>query len=67
MGFKYYNYAGRHRRPSPSQIASKLGLDEKTVRLRTRRMERERFIEYYQAIPNLRLFGRPLAVSVPLY
>jgi len=38
-----------------------LGLDEKTVRLRIRKMEREGFIQYYQAIPNLRLLGQSLA------
>jgi DNA-binding Lrp family transcriptional regulator len=60
MGYKYYGYTGRSRRPSPKEIGKKLGVDEKTVRLRTRKMEREGFIQYYQAIPNLRLFGRPL-------
>jgi DNA-binding Lrp family transcriptional regulator len=60
MGYKYYGYTGRSRRPSPKEIGVKLGVDEKTVRLRTRKMEREGFIRYYQAIPNLGLFGRPL-------
>jgi DNA-binding Lrp family transcriptional regulator len=61
MSFKYFDYAGKNRRPSPTQIGEKLGIDEKTVRLRTRRMERDGFIQYYQAVPNLSLFNRPLA------
>ena len=60
MGYKYYGYTGKSRRPSPKEIARKLGVDEKTVRLRTRKMERDGFIQYYQAIPNPSLFGRPL-------
>jgi DNA-binding Lrp family transcriptional regulator len=60
MGYKYYGYTGKSRRPSPKEIGMKLGVDEKTVRLRTRKMEREGFIRYYQAIPNPSLFGRPL-------
>ncbi len=64
MGFKYYNYTGKSRRPSPKEIGKKLGLDEKTVRSRTRRMEREGFIQYYQAIPNPSLFHLPLLCTV---
>ncbi len=45
------------RRPSPSGIARRLRLDEKTVRNRVRRMEREGFIKYYQAVPSPALFG----------
>lgn len=58
MSFKYLDYnafSGRH--VSPSRIGEKLGLDEKTVRRRIRKMEDEGFIKYYQAIPNLGLFG----------
>lgn len=44
-------------RPSPSQVGRRLDLDEKTVRSRIRRMEREGFIKYYQAAPALSLFG----------
>ena len=61
MSFKYFDYPGKNRRPSPKQIGSKLGLDERTVRVRTRRMEHEGFIQYYQTIPNLCLFKRPVA------
>lgn len=61
MGFKYFSYRGKNRRPSPKEIARKLGLDEKTVRSRTKKMEREGFIQYYQAIPNPFLFGLPFA------
>jgi DNA-binding Lrp family transcriptional regulator len=60
MGFKYYGYTGKSRRPSPSEIGRKLGVDEKTVRLRTRKMESVGFIQYYQGIPNPALFGRAL-------
>ena len=61
MSFKYFDYPGKNRRPSPRLIGSKLGLDERTVRIRTRRMEHEGFIQYYQTIPNLCLFDRPVA------
>ncbi len=58
MGFKYTDYsASTERRISPSEIGRKLHLDEKTVRLRVKRMEDEGFIKYYQVIPNLGLFG----------
>src|SRR5690348_10301136 len=61
MSFKYFDYPGKHRRASPKEIGLKLGIDERTVRLRTSKMEKEGFIQYYQTIPNLRLFGQPLA------
>src|SRR3989442_573118 len=61
MSFKYFDYSGGKRRPSSKGIGEKLGLDERTVRLRIRKMEREGFIRYYQTIPNLRLLGQPLA------
>ncbi len=60
MSFKYFDYAGTRRHPSPKEIGAKLGVDERTVRARTSRMEREGFIQYYQTIPNLQLFNRPL-------
>lgn len=61
MSFKYFDYPGQQRRPSPKAIGAKLGIDERTVRLRTKKMERDGFIQYYQTIPNLRLFDKPLA------
>ena len=48
-------FAERH--TSPAGIARKLGLDEKTVRLRVKKMEEAGFIKYYQATPDLGLFG----------
>jgi len=60
MGFKFYNYTGKNRRPSPKEIGAKLGLDEKSVWTRVKRMEKEGFIQSYQAIPNPILFGLPL-------
>lgn len=42
---------------SPAGIAKKLGLDEKTVRLRVKKMEQGGFIKYYQVTPELALFG----------
>jgi len=45
------------RQASPSIIGKRLKLDEKTVRLRVKKMEDEGFIKYYQAVPNLALFG----------
>ena len=44
------------RRVSPLAIGRKLGLDEKTVRTRVKKMEDEGFIKYYQAMPSLALF-----------
>jgi len=48
-------FAERHL--SPAGIAKKLGLDEKTVRLRLKKMEEAGFIKYYQVTPELALFG----------
>ena len=48
-------FAERHL--SPAGIAKKLGLDEKTVRLRVKKMEEAGFIKYYQLTPELALFG----------
>jgi len=45
------------RAPSPAEIGKTLSMDEKTVRLRVRRMEESGFIKYYQATPELALFG----------
>ena len=45
------------RRPSSADLGKKLGLDKKTVRVRVNRMEDSGFIKYYQATPNLSLFG----------
>src|SRR5712692_9554228 len=42
---------------SPSGIGRSLGLDEKTVRVRIKRMEQDGFIKKYQAIPSFVLFG----------
>ena len=42
---------------SPSGIGKSLGLDEKTVRVRIKRMEQDGFIKNYQAIPSFALFG----------
>ncbi len=58
MAFKYTGYrAFAERRISPTEIGRNLGLDEKTVRLRVKKMEDEGFIKYYQALPNLSLLG----------
>lgn len=58
ISYRYMNYGsyvGRH--ISPREIADKLGVSERTVRLRIRGMEKSGFIKYYQAVPNLKLFG----------
>jgi DNA-binding Lrp family transcriptional regulator len=58
MAFKYLDYSAFERRhASPLEIGRKLGLDEKTVRSRIRKMEEDGFIKYYQAVPNFSLFG----------
>ncbi len=53
-GLDYGSFTDR--RVSPLAIGRKLGLDEKTVRVRVKKMEDDGFIKYYQAIPNLSLF-----------
>ncbi|MCI4330351.1 MAG: winged helix-turn-helix transcriptional regulator [Thermoplasmata archaeon] len=45
------------RPPGIRRLAHGLGLDEKTVRLRLRRLEEEGFLKYYQAVPDLGLLG----------
>lgn len=58
MAFKGLDYDSfTDRRVSPLAIGRKLGLDEKTVRVRVKKMEDDGFIKYYQAVPNLALFG----------
>lgn len=58
MGFKYAEYSRFvSRRISPTEIGRKLGISEKTIRLRIKGMEEEGFVKYYQAVPNLALFG----------
>jgi DNA-binding Lrp family transcriptional regulator len=51
----YQEFEERH--PSAADLGKKLGLDKKTVRVRVNRMEESGFIKYYQARPNLALFG----------
>ncbi len=51
----YEEFEKRH--PSAADLGKKLGLDKKTVRTRVNRMEESGFIKYYQAMPNLGLFG----------
>ena len=48
------------RRVSPAEIGRKVGLDEKTVRVRVKKMEEDGFIKYYQVMPNLGLLGLTL-------
>jgi DNA-binding Lrp family transcriptional regulator len=58
MAFKYLDYSAFEKRHiSPLKIGRKLGIDEKTVRIRVQKMEDEGFIKYYEAIPNFSLFG----------
>jgi DNA-binding Lrp family transcriptional regulator len=57
MAFKDLSYnAFAERHVSPSSIGKKLRLDEKTVRVRIKKMEDDGFIKYYQATPSLALF-----------
>jgi DNA-binding Lrp family transcriptional regulator len=53
-GLDYDSFTDR--RVSPLTIGRKLRLDEKTVRLRVKKMEDDGFIKYYQAMPSLILF-----------
>ncbi len=58
MAFKGLDYESfTDRRVSPLAICRKLGLDEKTVRVRVKKMEDDGFIKYYQAMPSLALFN----------
>ena len=58
MAFADPNYEEfEERHPSAADLGRKLGLDKKTVRVRVNRMEESGFIKYYQATPNLGLFG----------
>lgn len=67
MAFKGLDYDSfTDRRVSPLAIGRKLALDEKTVRVRVQRMEVEGFIKYYQAVPNLALFGMKVVSSYRL-
>jgi DNA-binding Lrp family transcriptional regulator len=57
IAFKGLDYDSfTDRRVSPLAIGRKLGIDEKTVRVRVKKMEDDGFIKYYQAMPNLALF-----------
>ena len=57
IAFKGLDYDSfTDRRVSPLAIGKKLGLDEKTVRTRIKKMEDDGFIKYYQAMPSLALF-----------
>ncbi len=51
----YEEFEERH--PSAADLGKKLSLDKKTVSVRVNRMEESGFIKYYQATPNLALFG----------
>ena len=53
-GLDYDSFTDR--RVSPLAIGRKLGLDEKTVRVRVKKMEDTGFIKYYQAMPSLAFF-----------
>lgn len=58
MAFNNSGYnAYSKRQVSSADIGKKLGLDEKTVRTRVKKMERSGFIKYYQVVPNLAIFG----------
>jgi DNA-binding Lrp family transcriptional regulator len=57
IAFKGLDYDSfTDRRVSPLAIGRKLGLDEKTVRVRIKKMEDDGFIKYYQAMSSLALF-----------
>jgi DNA-binding Lrp family transcriptional regulator len=57
IAFKGLDYDSfRDRRVSPLAIGRKLRIDEKTVRLRVKKMEDDGFIKYYQVMPRLTLF-----------
>src|ERR1700680_1847655 len=47
----------RDRQVSSSAIGKAVGLDEKTVRVRIKKMEEDGFIKHYQVVPSLSLLG----------
>lgn len=53
LGYEKYDY----RHPSATDLGRKMSLDKKTVSARVNKMEESGFIKYYQATPNLALFG----------
>jgi len=58
LAFKELSVAGESdANLGPKEIGRRLGLDEKTVRSRVRKMEDSGFIKYYQATPSLALLG----------
>ncbi len=58
MAFRRHGFdSNNERRLGPSEIAKRDGLDEKTVRVRVKKMEDDGFIKYYQAAPSLDLLG----------
>ncbi len=65
IAFRDLSYnATTQRHVSSLEIGRKLGLDEKTVRVRVKQLEHAGFIKYYQAMPSLGLLGLR---SVSLY
>jgi DNA-binding Lrp family transcriptional regulator len=57
IAFKGLDYDSfTDRRVSPLAVGRKLGLDEKTIRVRVKKMEDDGFIKYYQVMPSLALF-----------
>ena len=58
MAFGTTNFSTvRDRQVRPSAIGKAVGLDEKTVRIRIKKMEEDGFIKHYQVVPSLSLLG----------
>ena len=58
LAFRRHGFISvNEKRVGPSEIAKRVGLDEKTVRVRVKKMEDEGFIKYYQATPSLDILG----------
>ncbi|MDG6958983.1 MAG: winged helix-turn-helix transcriptional regulator [Nitrososphaerota archaeon] len=54
LGFDYqFPIRATNRRPSFARIAANLGINQKTVRERVRKMEENGFVKYYQTYPNV--------------
>lgn len=58
LAFRRHDFdSTSERRVGPAETAKRVGLDEKTVRVRVKKMEEDGFIKYYQAVPSLYLLG----------
>lgn len=67
IAFKGIDYDSfTDRRVSPSAIGRKLGLDEKTVRSRVKKMENDGFIKYIRLCPGWASLNSKILIPIDL-